>query len=103
MEGASRSETVNVGATPVALALGASGTEAGVVFPADMSQQDERAGAPWTLTGDAGAPIMWQWGTPLLAAGIWSKHGERAVACNARSMIASVKATSLERRFMILN
>lgn len=100
MEGTSRTETVVVGATPVALALGSSGTEAGVGFPADMSQQDERAGAPWTLTGDAGAVIMWQWGTPL-AAGIWSKHGERAVACNARNMIASVKATNLGRRVMI--
>jgi hypothetical protein len=45
---------------------------------------------------------MWQWATPLLAAGIWSKHGERAVACNARRMIASGKVTSLERQFMVL-
>jgi len=46
VEGLARSETVNVGTTAVALSLGAGGTEAGVGFPADMSQQNERAGAP---------------------------------------------------------
>ena len=60
VEGLSRSETVNVGITAVALALGAGGTEAGVGFAADMSQQNERAGAPSTMTGDAVALIMRQ-------------------------------------------
>ena len=46
VEGLSRSELANVGITPIALALGAGGTEAGVGFAADMSQQNERAGAP---------------------------------------------------------
>lgn len=101
MDGTSRDETVPIGASPVALALGGSGIEAAVGHPAEMSQQDEREGAPWTLTGDACAPIMWQWGVPLLVAGIWSKHGERAVACNARTRTASVTATSLERRVII--
>jgi hypothetical protein len=45
-EGLARSETVNVGITAVALAFGVGGTEAGVGFPADMSQQNKRAGAP---------------------------------------------------------
>lgn len=70
-------------------------------MPADIAQQEAPAGASWTLTGEAGALIIGQWGTHFFAAGIWSKHGERAVACNAKSMIATVKATSLERRVMI--
>jgi hypothetical protein len=99
--GTSRVAAVSVGATPVVLALEVGGSEAGVGLLADIAQQEAPAGASWMLTGDAGALIIGQWGTHFFAAGIWSKHGERAVACNARSMIASVNATSLERRVMI--
>lgn len=100
-DGTSRVEAVSAGATPVAPALGVGGSEAGVGLASDIAQQEAPAGASWMLTGDTCALIIGQWGTHFFAAGIWSQHGERAVACNARSMIARVKATSLERRVMI--
>lgn len=45
IEGTSRAETVNVGTTPVALALGAGGTEAGVGMAAETWQQELFPGA----------------------------------------------------------
>jgi hypothetical protein len=45
IEGTSRAETVNVRTTPVALALGAGGSEAGVGLAAETRQQELFPGA----------------------------------------------------------